>query len=342
MIRTSSLGKYLRVVKARGIAPSRLLAGTGISRSALSNPDHFVDLEQHDALVLNLMRVTNRPDITFVVGDQFDVADMGVVGYALLSARTVRSAISIWLQYSQSFIGSTLHVSVAEQAQERWSLHIRPMTENADIQRFYIEELLIISCKLFQILAGRSLTVTKLELAYPPPRHVTTYEKWFKCPTVFNARETVLSFSAEPLGLDTPVRSNNPELHQLISQYCQTILRATPRTGTLQPRLRSLFLTNSGALPDQGNAAQHLGFSYRTLHRRLSRDGTTYRRLKEDFRRELSLQYLETTTLSLKEISYLLGYSNTSAFGRAFKSWMRVSPAHHRSAGAARSDRSRS
>jgi AraC-like DNA-binding protein len=253
---------------------------------------------------------------------------MGIVGYALLSSRNVRNAMSIWLQYSNSLLGSPLRLVVTEQGSKRWSMVVSPFSHQLELQRFYIEEFLVSGMKLVRMVASQSVSFHKLSFAYPAPTHRASYKKWFNCPMEFDAPQTMFSFRGPTM--DSPIRSSNDELNQVVSQYCQNILQQLPRAGNVEPRLRSMFLTSSSRLPGQDEASRHLGFSHRTMHRRLQSNGRTYRQLKDDFRLDLARQYLDSGHLTQKEISHALGYASPSAFCRAFKAWTGQTPGEYR------------
>jgi AraC-like DNA-binding protein len=68
-------------------------------------------------------------------------------------------------------------------------------------------------------------------------------------------------------------------------------------------------------------SAQHLGLSTRTLRRNLENEGTSYQALMNNFRLDLAREYLKSEHLTPKEIGYLVGFKNISAFRRAFKAW---------------------
>ncbi len=76
--------------------------------------------------------------------------------------------------------------------------------------------------------------------------------------------------------------------------------------------------------------AQGLGMSSRTLTRRLAKDGLTYQGLLDEVRQKLALQYLKDRRINIKKVADLLGYSEASAFYRAFRRWTDSSPAQHR------------
>jgi AraC-like DNA-binding protein len=70
--------------------------------------------------------------------------------------------------------------------------------------------------------------------------------------------------------------------------------------------------------------------SKRTLQRRLAGAGTSLAALSQEVRRFLALEYLADRSLSITEVSFLLGFSSLSAFDRAFKTWTGRTPAEYR------------
>jgi AraC-like DNA-binding protein len=86
---------------------------------------------------------------------------------------------------------------------------------------------------------------------------------------------------------------------------------------------------SSGELSEM-EIAQHLHMSRRTLQRKLAEAETTYQKLIDDTRRELALSYIEDPRHSITDITFMLGFSQQSAFTRAFKRWTRLPPTDYR------------
>jgi AraC-like DNA-binding protein len=82
--------------------------------------------------------------------------------------------------------------------------------------------------------------------------------------------------------------------------------------------------------PSPEMVARKLGVSLRSLQRRLTEQGTSYSKVLDDARRELSLSYLDSPHYSLSEITYLLGFAEHSNFSRSFKRWYGISPSDYR------------
>ncbi len=83
-------------------------------------------------------------------------------------------------------------------------------------------------------------------------------------------------------------------------------------------------------LPGVVELAAILNLSERSLRRHLSQLGISYRALVHRFRSDLAKEYLLTTNLDIKEISFLLGYTDTSHFSKSFKFWNKLTPKQYR------------
>ncbi len=131
--------------------------------------------------------------------------------------------------------------------------------------------------------------------------------------------------------LDCPVETADNELLKILKRHCQQILGARPKADDLVFEVRQLITTllHSGQ-PKIDAVAQELGMSSRTLTRRLAEGGVTYKGLLDEVRRKLALRYLKDRRISLKQVAYLLGYSEVSAFYHAFRRWTGSSPVQYR------------
>jgi AraC-like DNA-binding protein len=86
----------------------------------------------------------------------------------------------------------------------------------------------------------------------------------------------------------------------------------------------------SEGLPALSEVAQHFGMSGRTLQRRLADGGYSYQGLVDTARRQLAKRLLQETGYSLAEVAFMTGFSEQSAFTRAFKRWAGQTPRSYR------------
>jgi AraC-like DNA-binding protein len=108
------------------------------------------------------------------------------------------------------------------------------------------------------------------------------------------------------------------------------LLDRVPAMTSLSHRVRRLVAAGLSSGVDSQEVARRLYMSRRTLHRQLTGEGTSFKALVDDLRRELATRYLSERRMAIAEIGFLLGFSEASAFHRAFKRWFGSTPAEHR------------
>ena len=95
---------------------------------------------------------------------------------------------------------------------------------------------------------------------------------------------------------------------------------------------RQIMSGMNGQVPSMPDVARALGTSARSLHRALEGEGTKFNAIVDDVRREFVERYLARASLNIGEVSYLVGFSETSAFFKAFKRWTGMKPGQYRAA----------
>jgi len=121
--------------------------------------------------------------------------------------------------------------------------------------------------------------------------------------------------------LDHPLAFANPITAATVRQTCDQLLAEMHSAAGLAGRLASLLLHAPGRFPDIEAASAQLEMSARTLRRRLQAEGTSYQQLLDTVRRQLALDYLQRTGMSVEDIASSLGFSDAANFRHAFKRW---------------------
>jgi AraC-like DNA-binding protein len=173
---------------------------------------------------------------------------------------------------------------------------------------------------------GRNIRPTKVAFAVVCHSDRREFERFYGCPVAFGAPSDQLIFSNETLAL--PLITEDRYLLETLGPICEAAARErdTPK-GTL----RTIVENELERLLPHGKmqkriVAKTLGLSARTLSRRLADEGTTYEEVVDQLRRSLALRYLTEPTLSLSQISWLLGYEGSTSFNHAFRRWTGRSP----------------
>lgn len=181
------------------------------------------------------------------------------------------------------------------------------------------------------VLKGRELidddfAPLEVALSVEPPASTREHERIFGCPVRFSAEVSTLTIARDVL--DRSIKFADPALGAVLDRFAEEQLAKIPNGQNVTDRVRH-YLTralSSGGDPSLNAIAKDLAMSARTLQRRLKEEGQTHRELVEDARRGLALEYVHDPTLSVGEMAFLLGFSEPSAFLRAFKRWTGSSP----------------
>lgn len=163
----------------------------------------------------------------------------------------------------------------------------------------------------------------------PPPADVRPYQDFFGGEVLFNAPVTRLAFDHSYLTL--PLRKSDPALAELLDKQAEQLLQQVSQVPAAVDAWRRTLvpLIREGSTSLAALAKAHHS-SPRTLQRRLSEQGTSFQQLLDDTRRHLAEGHLKDAKLDLAEIALLLGYSEQSAFTRAFRAWTGLPPAQWR------------
>ena len=183
------------------------------------------------------------------------------------------------------------------------------------------------------VLAGRrwmGLELSpKVVFAFAAPEDSSEYTRVLGPLVKFAGTTNHLEFPA--LALTLPLRTANPDLFALLDDHAAILLRQRPAPDDLLTKVKQLVADGleSGDFELEALAKQ-LHTSGRTLRRRLSELGTSHREIVDQVRHALAKPYLANERLSLEDIAYLLGFSDPSAFHRAFKRWAGKTPSEQR------------
>jgi AraC-like DNA-binding protein len=203
------------------------------------------------------------------------------------------------------------------------------------LSRHYAELLMVYAMHVFRLGADDSWSPDEVWFRHGPPPDLAPYRDYFGAPVRFHQSEYTTVFNRWILG--RPVRACDQQLLGILEEHASVILaQLPPPDDDLLGKLEQFVV---GALPDDragiGAAARALGMSTRTLQRRLRERGIVFAGLVDEVRRRLSARYLADSTLTLGEIAWLLGYSESSAFNRAYRRWTGRSPSADRRRAAA-------
>tara|TARA_R110000868_G_scaffold45675_4_gene151425 strand:+ start:24336 stop:25343 length:1008 start_codon:yes stop_codon:yes gene_type:complete len=265
----------------------------------------------------------SEPAVALNIGAQAKPRHVGVLGYLLLACNNLAEGVAAYQRYERLFYGEDL-VQVSASTNEValvWPAHAST-GELAD--SVAIAALL----SLLRHLLTMPPVPLRVSFAFPAPgdaQVVAAYEQFFACPVLFSAACTEVVFPSSVLTLTLP--HSDPSVRQLLDRQAQAALLALPESDAFARALQQcmLRLLSEGSL-NLPRVAAELHMSVRHLQRRLESRGQSWRGLLDDLRQQLAQQYLADPGLLLSDIALLLGFSEQSAFNRAFRRWSGETP----------------
>lgn len=317
LLRPTKIRYYVNAMVDRGYSPATVLAGSGISPKRLHDSDLLIDTRQCAVVINNMIRLTDNPALGFEIGSEVQLTDFGILAHAMMSSRTMRQAAALWLRF-YNLVGMIIHIKF-EESEKSWVSVYDTHNLQDPVLQFCVEEMVMIGIKLGTLLVDKPFMPDECSFAYPAPAHASRYRELLSCPIHFNAARN--SMTIHPPLHDAPLRGNDPEFNEICLRHCSQIMRQINASSPIKAQLRSLLLGCPGNIPSLAEAAKHLDISPRSLSRHLLAEGSSYQALVEEFRLDLAREYLLSEHLTPKEVGYLLGFRNISAFRRAFKTW---------------------
>jgi AraC-like DNA-binding protein len=171
---------------------------------------------------------------------------------------------------------------------------------------------------------GQAITPVRVDFARPGPRS-TDHEAFFGCPIRYGARKNLLVMRSSDL--DRPFPGHNKEFLDLLTPALAAARMDVEVGSTFSEQVKAVLNRRlASGRPDVAKIARDLGTSERTLQRRITEEGATFRGLLADTRQELGEHLLSDSSISIDEVAILLGYRDTSSFYRAFKELQGVTP----------------
>ncbi|HEX5356522.1 MAG TPA: AraC family transcriptional regulator [Aquabacterium sp.] len=314
---------FLRVLagylQARGVAPHELIP----RRYKLDGTQHLGRMPAQDYCLL-LIQAAERlhdPLLGLHLGQAMQPAQLGALGYVLLACENLGAALMRIQRYHRLVhdINPIEHAVVDGQLELRWgTAHGKPGA--------LFDEAGITSIVQFgRDLCGQDLPLTAVDFVNPPPPDARPYTRYFGCPVRFGQAITRLVIPLETLA--APLRQPDPTLLKLMEAQVDAAMAQLPQTGNLGDMTQRVVahLAPHG-MPELEQVAHELRLSPRVFYRRLADQGLNFRDLREAALQQLADLHLRDERLTLAEVSGLLGYSEQSAFTRAFKRWKGVSP----------------
>ncbi|HEX3770246.1 MAG TPA: AraC family transcriptional regulator [Polyangiaceae bacterium] len=298
-----------------------LFEGTGLTKAALADPAFQVRLPVANAFAEKVRRMTGEPGIGILLGLQTYTSAHGHLGFAAMSAMTLRQAITLTVEYSP--IRTTALAFELKVEGPRAMLVVHERADFGAVRDLMLAALLVGVWQIGNVLLGREIRESVVHLSVPAPEYYRRFQH-LRPAIRFGQPEHALVFDAALL--DQPLASADPASLRLLSEECDRRLRSLWRRTSLAERVQHLVIRIEGGLRSLDEVAVALGMSERTLRRRLADEETSFALLRDEALRERATLLLRANDMSVEQISQRLGYANLGNFVRAFRRWTGQTP----------------
>ncbi|MQA63130.1 MAG: helix-turn-helix domain-containing protein [Actinophytocola sp.] len=311
--------------RRKGVDLEPLLHSAGIAPTLLSDDRARVTAPQAASLVRVL--IATLDDEFMGLGPYPSRrGTFAMMCHAAVHTTDLRSALRRATKFYELFPGTPRFRIRCHGDEARIELDIRGVR---DPDHFMCEGIMIIWHGFSSWLVGRRIPLRRMEFRYPRPPHGDEYDLVFGCHSHFGREGTAATFDRKFLAM--PVVRDASALTDFL-RHAPADLAAAPdyATSAGEALRRILGHANPTDLPSLDAVAAQLSTSPQTLRRRLAEEGTSYRELKDELRRDIAIAALSGGDDTVEDIAQRLGYSEPSAFHRAFKRWTGSSPGSYR------------
>jgi len=251
---------------------------------------------------------------------------LGALGYAMLSSTTLRTSLQRLVRYQQTVAHDT-DITLTKTDKGMCFRQNAEFHQSGQLP-LLVDVGLSSWLHLCRFNYGDVLDPVEVNLKRAEPDCKGRYYAMYRCPVNFSASENNLILPME--AMDTPLSNANRKLAHMHDRVLQQYLEQQQR-GALVTQVRESIINHlpSGEV-NKDQIAKALLMSNRTLQRRLQDESTSFADILNETRRELAINYIQDNSLPLIEVSYLLGFSDSAAFSRAFKRWTGRTPSEAR------------
>lgn len=326
-ISATKISSFLNNIDTYDISVGNIIKYSGVNPLILSSPDNRLSGDEAKKIIDTATRLTNDYNLGLHQGERLSKGFSNILGYVLMNCSTLKEC---WMKYCryEKIIDST-------------SISDFNISDNyAVIRNTTVDETLVSSRQFsdfkisgilsyIKLLSGKKLSLHEVHFTHTKPKDISEYERIFQSKIYFEQPTNALIFNSQLLNI--PVIEPNENLLILFEKNAGEILE-TLSGSTYTNMVSEIILKEIEKcnLPSIETVAKKLLLSTRSLQLHLNKEGTSYIKLVKELREKIAKKYLKNNNISIDEITYILGFSEASAFHRAFKNWTGLTPVQFR------------
>lgn len=309
-----------------GLDAEALMREAGLDPAQVAQPGHRVPLFHAFRLAELAAERSGDPCFGLEVGKTVRAKSFQVLGYSAMSCRTLGEAVERLRRYEKL----VWDIGITTLSEEDEVAVLEMMPEGISLVPDQVIEMAICGWVSF----GRWILREPQPLLEVRFRHarigpLERYEEIFECPVLFEQNANQIRFPNRVL--HAPLMDADAALLELMDQQGEKLLAEYAQETNIINEVRAqVCRALQDGDPDIAAVAAQLGLTSRGLRRRLDRAGSNFQSISDGVRRDLALNYLNNTELGMLDVAFLLGFSDQSAFNRAFRRWTGQAPGQYK------------
>lgn len=305
----------------------QLLTSVDIDPLQLDNTDNRIPFENQQKFWMLAYEAAGTDDFPILFAQQSQFATFNMAGHIATNVKTMGDSWDATEKYQElAGQGGKASIHRTDTTVIMSYLPFAPNNPSSDVRSCSILSAII---NIGRWMIGPIYTPLKVEFSIAPPADISLYQKFFKCPLLFNQTVNRITFDREIENIRIPYA--NLEVLKMMREKADKIIVELNADDSFSRQV-SLLITSTlmHEEPDKTVIAAQLNISPRTLQRKLAKEDTSYQQLLDQIRYQLAQNYLQDTQLTVTDIAYMLGFTEPSAFYRAFKKWHGMTPGQYR------------
>ena len=314
--------RYLN--KTGDMSSDALLKHVGLSAQQLDEP--FLPAYK----VLAAMKYCAQnlgPIVGARIGATYEVSDLGVFGYAIASTQNLGHAIEIENKY-YPLLGNLLKRGSTFKEGLMCATLYNVQNIDEESLSFFVALGNSARMHIARSIFGDDLVYSDMQFIFDDEDNRAEYEAIYGCPIEFNASQNGWSIERSLFSRERK-HGNRADCTQYLP-YCNELISNLKQNDSLVNDIQQILISCAGDYPDIEMLASAFKISSRTLRRQLAKLGTSYQKILNKVRCQLSIEYLTRTEISIEDISNLIGFSDVTNFRHAFKKWVGKTPNFYR------------
>jgi AraC-like DNA-binding protein len=317
----------LEYLESAGLDPDDLLARVGIARSALADPRSRLPKRRFQALWRAASQALDDPAIALRVATMVRPSTLGVIGHLGSASPSVRDAFET-VQRLTPLLWEDFECGLETRGEVAFLRCGAARPGSTPEDRFTSEYAVALAVAMSRWRASGSMGPLEARFSYPAPPYAEEYGRILQLPVRFDAGEDGILLPVAMIDVANPAA--DARLIELLERYAAEQLAGIATPTRFGDRVRACIRAAqpAGSLTAT-QVAERLSVSTRTLRRRLSEEGSSYREIVDEVRADLARHHLAREKRDIDDVAFLLGFSDQSAFTKAFRRWTGRTPADY-------------